>query len=197
MTLAIDAHLRSLREGRRETKIISTNDSGLTAVLLPSSSQRSPSLAGLLGCSMATIRPQADRRRRSPKRLDKDNKPLVQAFPAGVTWLLISQHTCFTALLISASPALSSSSRSTSRRVATVSRTRVRNSSLVQMFPGAVEATLAIFIGRHLSELKRPLTLSGTGAAQSGAPSDQRTPGHIFKRCARLFVPARSLVLCI
>jgi len=38
-----------------------------------------------------------------------------------------------------------------SRRFATVSRTRVRNSSVVQMFPGVVEETMAIFIEQHLN----------------------------------------------
>jgi hypothetical protein len=73
MILVVDAHLRSLQRGRRETKIISTSDSGFTAVLLLSLSQRWPSLALLFGSSMAIIRPQTDLRPRSPKRLDKDN----------------------------------------------------------------------------------------------------------------------------
>jgi hypothetical protein len=73
MTLAIGAHLRSLQRSRRETKIILMNDFGFTAVLLPSSSQRWPSSGLLFGSSTATIRPQADLRRRSPKQQDKDN----------------------------------------------------------------------------------------------------------------------------
>src|SRR5690242_12305992 len=81
-----------------------------------------------------------------------------------------------------------------SRRFATVSRTRVRNSSVVQMFPGAVEATLAIFIEGHLSEQSKtaPRPVRHRGTAQTRRPLTKGRRDTSFKRRSRLFVPARA-----